>query len=141
MAVLVRDALRAARRADLHVVPAVNVRISTAWRTAPIPDVVVLNRKPVGASFAADDLVLAVEIWSPGNPRAERETKMAGYAAAGVPFVWTIDQGDELRGPVLTAYRLADGQYVAENTVHPAGPAAITAAPFPITLDLADLDS
>lgn len=133
------DALRAAGRTDLHVVPAVNVEISTAWRTALIPDLVVLNRRPVGVSFPADSLELAVEIWSPGNPRAERETKLAGYAAAGVPLVWTVDQGDQLRGLTLTAYRLEGGRYVAENTVKAGEPATLTAAPVPITLDLADL--
>jgi Uma2 family endonuclease len=139
---LVDDALRAAGRADLHVVPAVNVRISTAWRTALIPDVVVLTCKPVGASFAAETVALAVEIWSPGNPRAERETKMAGYAAAGVPFVWTVDQPDDLRDlPTLTAYRLVDGQYVQENIATGSGPVAVTAAPVTITMDMTALGS
>lgn len=141
LAVLVRDALRAAQRADLYVVPAVNVEISTAWRTALIPDVVVLNTKPIGVSFAAKTLVLAVEVWSPGNDLLERETKLAGYAAADVPFVWTIDQANELRGPTLTAYRLAHGQYMEENILQAGCPATITAAPIPITLDLAELDS
>jgi len=142
LARLVDDALRAAERTDLYVVPAVNVRISTAWRTALIPDVVVLTRKPVGVSFAAHDLALAVEVWSPGNQRAERETKMAGYAAASVPFLWTVDQPDDLRTvPTLTAYRLQAGQYTQENVLQAAGPSTITAAPVPITLDLADLDS
>lgn len=140
LAMLMRDALRGAERTDLHVVPAVNVRISTAWRTALIPDVVVLNRKPVGVSFAAEDLALVVEVWSPGNDRAERETKMAGYAAAGVPFLWTVDQPDDLRTvPTLTAYRLEHGQYAEENTIQADGPATITAAPVPITLNLTEL--
>lgn len=138
LAVLVRDALRAAEQTDLHVVPAVNVEISTAWRTALIPDVVVLNRKPVGVSFPAGTLVLVVEIWSPGNPRAERETKMIGYAAAGVPFLWAIDL-DQPHGPTLAAYRLEQGQYVAETTVRAGATATITAGPVPVELDPADL--
>ncbi|HEX6342244.1 Uma2 family endonuclease [Umezawaea sp.] len=136
---LVDDALRAAGRADPHVVPAVNVRISTAWRTALIPDVVVPTCEPVGVSFAAETVALAVQIWSPGNPRAERETKMAGHAAAGVPFLWTVDQPDDL--PALTAHRLVDGQYARENTATGKGPVAVTAAPVTITMDVADLDS
>jgi Uma2 family endonuclease len=135
----VEDALHARGRNDLYVVPAVNVKISTAWRTALIPDVVVLTRKPTDVSFAAEDLALVVEVWSPGNPRDERETKLAGYAAAGVPFVWTIDQGNDLHGLTLTAYRLLDDQYVVENKVQADGPAAVTAAPVPITLDLTEL--
>ena len=83
LARLVEDAIHAAGRTDLHVVPAVNVQISTAWRTALIPDVAVLTTIPVGPSFPTDTLVLAVKIWSPGHPRAEWETKTAGYAAAG----------------------------------------------------------
>ncbi|MBC6447171.1 Uma2 family endonuclease [Actinokineospora sp. HBU206404] len=137
---IVKQALRAADRSDLFVANAVNVRISTAWRTALIPDVVVLTRKPVGVSFDAEELVLAVEIWSPGNRRVERETKMAAYAAAGVPFLWTIDQGDELRGWSLVAYRLAEGRYVEENTIQAYKPATITASPVSIKLDLNELD-
>jgi Uma2 family endonuclease len=139
LARLVDDALRDAGRMDLFVVPAVNVRISTAWRTALIPDVVVLTRKPVGVSFAAEELALAVEVWSPGNSRAERETKLAAYAGSGVPFVWTIDQPDDLRAvPTLTAYRLEVGQYAVENTLRAAGLDTITAAPVPIALDLTE---
>lgn len=140
LAVLIREAISAAARTgDLYVVPAVNVEISTAWRTALIPDVVVLNRRPVGPSFPPEALVLAVEIWSPGNSRAERETKMAGYAAAGVPFLWTIDQGDQLRGLTLTSYRWAHGQYREESTIQAGTSATITAAPISITLDPAEL--
>lgn len=141
LARLVDDALRAVTR-DLWVVPAVNVRVSTAWRTGLIPDVVVLTRKPRGVSFAAEELALAVEVWSPGNSREERETKLAGYASAGVPFVWTIDLPDDLRAvPTLTAYRLTAGRYTAENVLREPGPATVTAAPVPVTLDLAELDA
>ncbi|MGH3860032.1 Uma2 family endonuclease [Actinokineospora sp.] len=133
---IVKQALRAAERSDLFVAAAVNVRISTAWRTALIPDVVVLTRKPVGVSFGAEELVLAVEIWSPANRRAERDTEMA----AGVPFLWAIDQGDELRGWALVAYRLAEGRYVEENVVQAYKPATITASPVPVKLDLSELD-
>jgi Uma2 family endonuclease len=139
LAVLLRDQLRAARP-DLHVVPAVNVEISTAWRTALIPDVVVLDRPRKGVSFPPESVVLVVEVWSPGNVREERETKLAGYAAAGVPFVWAIDQASQLRALTLTAYRLDRGQYVTEDVVTAGQPATITAAPVPITLDLAHLD-
>ena len=140
LAVSIREAIRAAKRAgDLYVVPAVNVEISTAWRTALIPDIVVMNRRPVGVSFPPEAVVLAVEIWSAGNKRAERETKTAGYAAAGIPFLWTLDQGNALRGPTLTAYRLEHDQYTAENTIQAGAPATITAAPLPVTLDPADL--
>jgi hypothetical protein len=54
--------------------------------TVLIPDVAVLNTRPVGTSFRAEDLLLAVDVWSPGNARSERDTKIAADAGAGVPF-------------------------------------------------------
>ncbi|WP_370947893.1 Uma2 family endonuclease [Amycolatopsis sp. cg5] len=130
------DAIAAANRTDLYVVAAVNVQISTAWRTALIPDVVILNTRPDAVSFPADALALAVEIWSPGNPRAERDTKMAAYADAGVPFLWTLDQGNQLRDLTLTAYRLENDHYVEESTIQAGTPTGIEASPIPVTLDL-----
>jgi len=62
---------------------------------------------------------------------------VAAYAAAGVPFLWTVDRQCGIHE--LTAHRLRDDQYVVENTVKSAGPTTVTAAPVPITLDLADL--
>ncbi|AOS62613.1 Uma2 family endonuclease [Actinoalloteichus hymeniacidonis] len=138
LARLVEDAVDAASRDDLHVVPAVNVRISTPWRTALIPDVVVLNTPPRGTSFPAEALALAVEIWSPGNPKAERETKQTAYAAAGVPFLWTIVQG-RLRNPILTALRLDGGRYIEECVVTAGMPATIDAGPVPVRIDPATL--
>jgi len=139
LALAIREAVRAAGRSDLHVVPAVNVRISTAFRTALIPDVVVLTRPPVGVSFPAEALALAVEIWSPGNPRVERELKMLGYAGAGVPFFWAVDQSSELSEPRLTAYRLDEGLYREEDVLKPGTEAPITASPVPFRLDISDL--
>ncbi|MBP2478705.1 Uma2 family endonuclease [Crossiella equi] len=142
LAFLTRAAVRAAGRTDLHVVPEVNVRISTAWRTALIPDLVVLNRKAVGTYFDPRDVVLAVEIWSPANKLAERETKLAAYAGAEVPFVWTVEQPNDLHTvPTLTAYRLVDGKYQVEQKIEKTGAATITAAPVPVPIDLVELDS
>jgi Uma2 family endonuclease len=131
-----RAAFNAEGRRDLYVVHEVGVRISTPWRTGLIPDVVVLTRRAHGESFAAEELALVAEVRSPGNKRSERETKMAAYANAGIPFVWTVDQGHDLAGLTLTAFRLADGQYVVENKVQADGPTTITAAPVPVAVDL-----
>ena len=134
------NALRDAPSNDLHVVPGVGVKISTARRTALIPDVVVISTKPVGAAFDAAQLVLAAEVWSPGNTRAERETKMAEYAGAGVPFFWAVNQAKTGRCTV-TAYYLDRGRYVEELTARPGTTVTIKkAAPVPVTFDPADLD-
>ncbi|MFE2754399.1 Uma2 family endonuclease [Actinosynnema sp. NPDC059335] len=132
-------ALAAGGRPDLYVVPAVNVKIASAWRIGLIPDIVVLNQQPSGVIFPPEAVVVAVEIWSPGNQRAERETKTLAYAEARVPFLWTIEQASKFHGWRLTAHRLTGEEYVAENVLEAGTPATITAAPVPITLDLADL--
>lgn len=130
--------LRESGRTDLYVVPAVGVQISTAWRTALIPDLAVLNTRPIAATFLPEHLELVVEIWSPGNPHSERMTKKAAYAGAGVPFFWGIDF-DAQGVPTITPYRLRLGDYVAEDPAVGGSVSKITAAPVPVTLDPADL--
>ena len=118
---------------ELHVVPAVNVEISSAFRTALIPDVAVLNVEPDRVAFQPEHLVLAVEVWSPGNTTAERRTKLAGYASAGVEYVWIVDLGDT--GATVTTHRLRLGSYVPETVIKPGDPdTLVTSAPVPVRI-------
>jgi Uma2 family endonuclease len=135
---LLKTALRDGGRGDLHPVTGVGVRISTGMRTALIPDVAVLNVKPFDTSFQPENLVLVIEVWSPGNSRTERETKAGAYASAGIPFFWVVN-ADRLGGLTVTTYRLTDGGYVEEISAGPGTTITVTAAPVPITLDPADL--
>jgi Uma2 family endonuclease len=129
------NAVRAAGRDDLHPVLAVGVEITTALRTALIPDVAVLNRPPTSASFPPEALVLAVEIWSPGNTYNERETKVAAYAAAGVPYLWTVSLHYD-RAVALRAFELAGGAY---REVAYSGTPTVIPGPVQVPLDLAEL--
>ncbi|MFC6089200.1 Uma2 family endonuclease [Saccharothrix lopnurensis] len=130
----IEDAIWAAGRKNLHVVPGVAVRISSALRTGLIPDVVVLDQDPeLDASFPAESMLMAVEVWSPGNTRAEQESKVSAFASAGVPFVWTVNQRDRLE---LTAYRLVQGRYLAQDVLLTDCRATVEAAPLPIPVDL-----
>lgn len=134
----VDDGLRAAGRRDLCVIPAVGVVISRAWRTGFIPDMVVVNRTPAVLSYPeVEDVLLAGEVWSPDDRPDQREAKAAAYAAARVPFLWTVEQQGETHE--LTAHRLDRDRYVVAQTVRNPGPTTITAAPVPVTVDLADL--
>ena len=135
---VLKDALRRAGRTDLYAVTAVGVRISTSLRTALIPDVAVVNVKPLVACFQPEDLVLAVEIWSPGNTRAERDTKAAVYANANVPYFWEVTE-DRIGALTLTTHVLKDGQYVEDLTAKPGTTVTINAAPVPVTFDPAVL--
>lgn len=121
------------------MVPAVGVEISTPWRTGLIPDVVVLDVEPDGARFAREHVVLAAEVWSPGNTRNERETKIGAYAEAGIRFFWSVELGRAGRVTALVACRLEQGRYVEEVTAKPGAAVTITSAPVPITLDPAYL--
>lgn len=132
-------ALRAAGRRDLHAVPAVGVEISNAWRTALIPDIAVLNVPPRKTVFAAAELEMAVEIWSPGNSHTERLAKTMAYAGAEVPFLWTVEFDKSTGQPSVTAHRLTHGEYVQEVVAKPGVTTTIEAAPVPVMLDPADL--
>lgn len=136
---LFKAALRAAGRTDLYVVPGIGVNISYGTRTSLIPDIAILDVRPIGPVFEARNLVMAVEIWSPGNSHGERDSKIAAYAGAGVPFLWTAEFDKFGTGLSVTAYRLEHGVYVAEVTAKPGVATAIEAAPVPVTFDPADL--
>ncbi|SHG02822.1 Putative restriction endonuclease [Streptoalloteichus hindustanus] len=69
------NALRRAGRTDLHAVTAIGVELSTEQRNAFVPGIAVIDTKPVGGSLRPENPLLAVEIWSPGNRRREREDK------------------------------------------------------------------
>jgi Uma2 family endonuclease len=137
--VLLREAIGQANRTDLHALGGIGIEISTPSRTALIPDIAVLDTRPIGASFAPRSVRLVGEIWSPGHSFREQHDKHAAYASAGVPFFWSITQ--DTGGPVeLTAYELEHGHYVPKATAKAGeGPVTITASPVPVTLDVASL--
>ncbi|GAB3448388.1 Uma2 family endonuclease [Actinophytocola sediminis] len=83
--------------------------------TAPAPDIVVVRAESFDldrVAQPASEVVLAVEVWSPGNRLEERALKPKRYAAAGVPFFWSIERRDG--APFVITYRLdgASGDYV-----------------------------
>ncbi|HKD97634.1 MAG TPA: Uma2 family endonuclease [Micromonosporaceae bacterium] len=96
--------LDATRPDDMSANAGVEVRIST--KRALIPDVLVVKataaaRRP--AYFVPDDVLLVVEIVSPGSLTMDRVTKPALYGAAGIPLYWRIETED---GVAVTTYEL-----------------------------------
>lgn len=89
------------------------------------------------AFLMPEDVLLAVEIVSPGPRRTDRFAKPGEYAAAGIPAYWRIEQ-DPVR---VYAYRLAarpgpsgERQYELVTT----GDTVIEVdQPFPIKLPVA----
>lgn len=136
---LLKSAVRQASRTELYALGGIGVEISTANRTAVIPDFAILDTPPTGTSFAPSNVLLVGEIWSPGNSWFEQQQKLNACARAGVPFFWSVAQ--DQRGPTeLVAYELEHGQYVPVVTVKAGeGPARVAAAPIPVEVDVSAL--
>ena len=71
-----------------------------------IPDVLVTTFEAArrrSGSFTADEVVLAVEIVSPGSQSMDRVLKPALYAKAGIPHYWLIETDGDI---TVHTYRL-----------------------------------
>ncbi|MCX5069141.1 Uma2 family endonuclease [Micromonospora lupini] len=120
--------------APVELTPATAVGVAINYRNSLEPDVVLLKR-PVAADhhyFEAEQVVLAVEVVSPGTRRRDRLEKPADFADAGVPHYWRIEQN-----PVhVYAYDLVDGRYeLAADSAEE----LIVAKPFDIRLRVRDI--
>ncbi len=131
---------------DLDLIAAVDVDLQLGPTDAPgsvrAPDAVVATLDSVqrvereGGILRAADVVLAVEILSPGSARIDRTLKRAEYADAGIPHYWLVDISDR---PSLVACHLA-GEFGYADAA-PATGVFETDAPFPLRLDLDQLAS
>jgi len=129
------------RHAPAHLRAVQAVGVALAANTSRQPDVI-LHRASVALSLSflmPHDVVLAVEIVSPGTRRTDRFAKPGEYAAAGIPYYWRIEQ-DPIH---LYAYRLGDRPGPAGERqyelVSDSADAIELAEPFPMTLQIADL--
>lgn len=134
---LLMAGLRAAGRDDLVAVTGMGVALSPRYGLEP--DIMICPRKLAGRVVDRSELLLAVEIWSPGNRRAERVAKKAAFERSGVPYWWEIWQ--DAGGPArVETFHLVDGQYQPARTINAGdGPVTVSAAPVPVPLDVASL--
>jgi Uma2 family endonuclease len=101
---------------ELAVVGDVDVLLGppAAPPTVRRPDAVVVPNLRAEAEprrFRADEVLLALEVVSPGTGRTDRVTKLAEYAEAGIGGYWLVELGPPVR---LIEHRLgADGHYDA----------------------------
>jgi Uma2 family endonuclease len=136
--------LRAQVPSGLLVIQDVDVNLELAPPDKPgfvrQPDLVVVNQSAIhrisseGGILRASDVLVVVEIVSPGSHRTDHMIKRDEYADAGIPHYWIVD----LDSPVtLIACHLA-GEFGYQD----AGPVTgqfTTTEPFPISLILDDL--
>jgi Uma2 family endonuclease len=101
--------------------------------TVRTPDLVVVpaaiaDTEPV--RFKSNDVLLAVEVISPGSRERDEITKLYEYSEAGIPSYWLIDLEDQVS---LTAYLLVDGEY---EVVGKGGGTIPLTAPAGVTVDV-----
>jgi Uma2 family endonuclease len=114
--------------------PQMAIGVVLGYRNTLEPDALILH-SPANLDhhfFQPEQVVVAVEIVSPGTKRRDRLEKPGLYAAAGIPHYWRIEQN-----PVhVFAYDLVDGRYqlAAEATDE-----LVLTAPFDIKLPIRDI--
>jgi Uma2 family endonuclease len=92
-----------------EALPGANVRL---WQDhIRAPDALVVRAGLDGLRVAAADVLLVVEITSPGNFRQDMIVKHGDYAEAGVPFYLRIDLHKGIDQLTASAYQLVDGSY------------------------------
>jgi len=104
-------------------------------RSVRFPDVFVKTapalRAARRAAVPAEEVVLAVEIVSPGYERVDRVVRPAEYAAAGIAHFWRLETDPDL---LLHVHTLAGGAY---RLTHEQGSGVLRLdEPFPLVLDL-----
>jgi len=104
------------------------------------PDVVVLPAAdaytPAGP-LKPGQVLLAVEIVSPGSRRMDRLVKPSILAEGGVPAYWRVEL-DGPDTPMVVAYELDGGAY-REAAVVRAGESVVVDVPFPVEVRPAEL--
>lgn len=119
--------------------PDVEVVLVQAWPpTVRIPDVVVAPSALIDQNLNrvhAQDVVLALEVVSPGSSRTDRVYKAHEYSAAGIPFYWVVEIEDRV---TLTELRL-DRDERLYKTHFQGSEIFYTGEPFEIRVNLGDL--
>jgi Uma2 family endonuclease len=75
------------------------------------PDVVVIRAGLQGKKVDVADVLMLVEVTSPGNFRQDMIVKHGDYAEAGVPFYLRVDLHKGVDELTASAFELVDGAY------------------------------
>jgi Uma2 family endonuclease len=105
--------------------------------TIRAPDVVVTRTGGSESRAPADEVLLAVEIISPGSRNVDLHLKPFEYADTGIPHYWVVDLDPP--APSITVFGLgAPGDGYVESQRGITGKLVVT-EPFPLTIDIARL--
>ncbi|MGH3696034.1 MAG: Uma2 family endonuclease [Pseudonocardiaceae bacterium] len=123
--------LEAAAPKPLIVTQAVEIRFGR--QLTRIPDVLVVHSEQPGRHwFAPSEVLVAIEIESPGSHLEDRATKPALYARYGIPHYWRI----ELEPPLVSTHGIGHGD---SYQMTGSGPRLSVIEPFVLDIAVADL--
>jgi Uma2 family endonuclease len=122
--------------ADLTALADVEVVLTSGdAATVRAPDLAVVANDRAEANPArldAADVLVAIEIVSPGTGRTDQVTKLAGYAVAGIGHYWLIELGPPVS---LTVYTLPAGGFAYALSASGGGVLDLE-LPVPLRLDV-----
>jgi len=97
--------------AAFDVVSEIDVHLEPLPATVRVPDFLTVKAELFTRRqhlTPSSDVLLAVEVLSPGSVRTDTVIKPLEYADAGIPHLWLIDPEPPV---TATVYRLVDGEY------------------------------
>lgn len=97
--------------------------------TVRVPDVIVRRTDADDTPITADQVILAVEVVSPGSRRTDHVTKRSEYADAGVAHYWVVDLDAP---PTITVLTLTPEGYDGQQRLAPLE----VATPWELTVTL-----
>ena len=100
------------------------------------PDLVIVRAGGASSRAVPADVLIAVEIISPGSRNVDTHLKAFEYAEAGIPHYWLVDLDPP--APTITVFGLGapgDG-YVESQT---ASGELVVEEPFPLRIEVAEL--
>jgi len=117
---------------DLEAIIEFEVCVDAAYPpTVRIPDVVITRKEGSERRLDGPDVLVAIEVVSPGSRRTDTVTKRSEYAKATIEHYWIVELGPPV---TLTALRLA-GEFGYQESPAVTG-TFTTSAPVPLRLDL-----
>jgi Uma2 family endonuclease len=104
--------------------------------TVRIPDVVIARKEGSEKRLDGSDVLVAIEVVSPGSRRTDTVTKRSEYAEAGIEHYWIVELGPPV---TLEALHLA-GEFGYQESPAITG-TFTTSVPVPLRLDLDELSA
>jgi Uma2 family endonuclease len=116
-----------------------NVRPKTRGFSFRRPDVLVHRCVSQGSKVHTSDVLLVVEVVSPGSEYMDTVDKLAEYAAEGIPIYLVVHLDDNLRVKLIQEYRLdwAAGNY---RRAEPHQEVLMLQEPFQVKVAFSDLE-